>query len=276
MANHNPFGNYGGDVFANGGQSPIVHTVRADVLAADRAIMAYRNNIAAPDIAIADRTVPYVPVVLGEDGQELTPERRAQLMRESGAKPMFNERGKLRPGLDYRQSFDRVIDTEELGRSAVNARPGYRVVRPREIELENQDYDDNTVESAEGATYVPAIGEQAERKVASSGHADALAVYHVPDPVDEPLMEDRDALSFAIRQAVELIVAKTGHGAGLLRINLEYEHRLAYLLKDPFFGLAGIPCRFTKQPGIRLLADPAYSRGYVQILFEERGDDDAE
>lgn len=273
MRDHNQFANRNGDIFANGNITPMIQTVRADSLATDRAIIAYRNNIAPPEIAIADRTVEYVPTVVGEDGKEITPERRAQLMQESGAEPMFNAEGKPNEGVNYLGVFDRVIETERLGKSAEDARPGYRVVRPREVELENLDYDDRTVASASGATHVPAVGGQTELPVGlPAGSSDALAVFYLGTaPEDHRILQ-------SIRDATQLIADETGHGAAYLRINEAHLERIQPLLRDTFSGLGSLQQCVTDSPGLRILADPAYSRAYVHILLEDlpKGADDAE
>jgi len=95
----------------------------------DRAISAYRQNIALPDVWIADRDAAYEAKVVGEDGNEMTLERRQELMR--GTKPCIDETGRLRKDVDYRtEEWD--IGTERLGDSAVKNRPGIRMATFKE------------------------------------------------------------------------------------------------------------------------------------------------
>jgi len=74
--------------------SALVRHINASELSMERIVSAYRQNVALPDVHIADRESEFEPVVVAEDGEELTPERRVQLMREAGVKPMFDEQGK--------------------------------------------------------------------------------------------------------------------------------------------------------------------------------------
>jgi len=112
----------------------------------ERIVSAYRQNVALPDVHIADRESEFEPVVVAEDGEELTPERRVQLMREAGVKPMFDEQGKP-TDQTYLGVFDDLIDQERMGKTAEENRPGYRVVQPRELELE-YDIDEWSVANA--------------------------------------------------------------------------------------------------------------------------------
>ncbi len=137
----NIFGNAGGGVVDPTG-SVIEQRVSVARLSTERALAAYRQNIAMPDVHIADRTVAFVPVILGEDGQELTPERRRQLMAEARVRPMFDVFGEP-TGEQYTGAFNTVIAQERLGESAERNRPPIRIVQPRELEVE-LDIDETT------------------------------------------------------------------------------------------------------------------------------------
>jgi len=158
-----PFSNTGGSSFGNSEEVPLIHTVSPSREASERAISAYRHNIALPDVHVADRHQEYVPVVVGEDGQELTPERRRQLMEQAGVQPMFDEHGKP-TGQTYvvmgdegaSSPFDEHIEPERIGLSAERNRPNPRVVRPREFDI-RADIDEDTVRSAAGETHVPGV-----------------------------------------------------------------------------------------------------------------------
>lgn len=100
----------------------------------DRVLAAYRENIALPEVSIADRTKPYEPVVVGEDGQPMTFERRQQLMK--GKPTMVDERGRVRQDLNYRDLFADEITPEPLGATGMKHKPPVRLVRPRELQLE--------------------------------------------------------------------------------------------------------------------------------------------
>jgi len=112
-----------------------VHRINQQQEARQRAVDAYRRNILLPDVALADRRVPYTPVIKGEDGLEITAERRAQIMAEAGVKPMFalDEAGIARPtGETYGDKFDHVTP-ERLGESAEKNRHEMMIVLPREL-----------------------------------------------------------------------------------------------------------------------------------------------
>lgn len=128
-----PFTNSGGSICGGGGIAA-TDTISAVRLARENAISAYRNNIALPDVHVADREEEFVPLVVGEDGQELTLERRRQLMEEAQVAPMFDSDGKS-TGQLYTGVFDDVVTPERLGKTAEANRHGYRFVQPRELEI---------------------------------------------------------------------------------------------------------------------------------------------
>lgn len=144
-----PFFNGGGEI-VSGGSVGVVRRISMVQLQKEKAISAYRRNIALPDVHIADRDEEYVPKVVGEDGEELTIERRRQLM--AGKKPMFDSKGEETQEV-YTDKFDEDIEAEPLGKTAVENRPGIRVVRPRELEIK-LDIDETTVASSEGDTVI--------------------------------------------------------------------------------------------------------------------------
>jgi hypothetical protein len=95
-----------------------------------------QSNIALPDLYVIDRADTKPPPCLGEDGQEMTFERRQQLM--AGKKPMFdatdpNDMTTAKfTGTDYTKAFDNDITQEKLGESAIKNRPkGLRVYKPQ-------------------------------------------------------------------------------------------------------------------------------------------------
>lgn len=83
-------------------------------------VNAYRNNVAPAGLAIADRRDRTPIAVLGQDGQELTLERRQQIMNA------------IREGADEEQ-LDELCTAEKLGESAQKHLPGTRFVQPREL-----------------------------------------------------------------------------------------------------------------------------------------------
>jgi hypothetical protein len=123
-----PFFNGGGDCFI--GVPGLVVRMSQARIAADKAISAYRNNIARPDLHVADRFQPLDVKVLAEDGQELTLERRQKLME--GKPTMIDENGNIR-NVNYVELFEGEIESERLGKSAEDNRPGYRIARPKEL-----------------------------------------------------------------------------------------------------------------------------------------------
>lgn len=81
-------------------------------------------GIALPAVHVADhRSTSHIPV-LGEDGQEMTPERRAARVARLKA---LN----LSPAEFCAAGDKDGIVEEELGSSAVRNRPGIRVIKPR-------------------------------------------------------------------------------------------------------------------------------------------------
>ncbi len=125
------------DVFGGNAQPPGLHfEISHQQQQVQRALAAYRNNIALPDVHVASRHDRSQPPVLGEDGEEMTFERRASLM--AGKRPMLEQTpdGRVRiVDQDFSQQFDEDIGQERLGKSAIENRPGMRVVRPKELEL---------------------------------------------------------------------------------------------------------------------------------------------
>jgi hypothetical protein len=97
----------------------------------ERSIAALKNSLVLPDVWIADRSDCSQPVVLGEDGKEMTFERRQEMMR--GKQPMFMD-GKATE-TDYRAAFDQDIVPEPLGSSAVKNRPGMRILPTKDMEI---------------------------------------------------------------------------------------------------------------------------------------------
>jgi len=103
--------------------------------AKDRVIAAYRENILLPEVALADRFAPEeIPPALGEDGEELTYERRVELMQKAGVKPMIDENGK-RVKQDYVALTTGVVKSEQLGASSTKFRRPVRLVQARDAEL---------------------------------------------------------------------------------------------------------------------------------------------
>lgn len=116
---------------SGGVSSGVYQSVDVQQLARQKAIEAYRQGIAAPDVHIADRFDETQPLVLGEDGKPLTPERVRQLMKEAGVKPMFDQDGKP-TGEVYTDKFD-TIESERIGESAERGRHPVRVVKPKAL-----------------------------------------------------------------------------------------------------------------------------------------------
>lgn len=104
------------------------HKIDARQMQTQKCLEMYRAGIALPDLAIADRFAKYDPVIVGEDGKEMTLERRKELMK---GKPPCVVDGDIRKDVDYSQLvWD--IPTERLGAAGARNRPGIRVVVPRE------------------------------------------------------------------------------------------------------------------------------------------------
>jgi hypothetical protein len=117
-----------------------VHSVSAVQQAKERVLAAYRNNIVLPDLAVADKDVPFVPKVIGEDGQEMTWERRQALMKDRPV--MLDENRRIRgmdaeadQVVDYRPSAEGLIETAPLGANAEANRKPIQVVTPRVLDL---------------------------------------------------------------------------------------------------------------------------------------------
>lgn len=144
---------------AKGNFAGVIHEIRisAHQQARQQAIDAYKAGIALPDVHIADRTKPIGPLkVVGEDGQEMTVERRRQLMEAAGKRPMFNPDG-TPTGEVYTNAFDKVVEPERFGKSAEENRHTMRVVKPVELdilkvvqEVETSRVDLTSVEGYEG------------------------------------------------------------------------------------------------------------------------------
>lgn len=111
----------------------IVQSFNVEQVRRTRAINAYRQNIALPDVYIADKDVPLNIKVLGEDGQELTPEMRKKRMegKQTYIDPATN---RIRD-INFGAQFAGEIKPEPLGESAVKNRPPIRQIVPRELEL---------------------------------------------------------------------------------------------------------------------------------------------
>lgn len=144
--------------------------------AKERALAAFRQNIALPDVHVADRTREFVPVVVGQDGAPMTAERRAEMMKAAGVKPMFDETGKA-TGQDYSTGFDKVIEVERIGESAERNRHQIRVVQTKELSedaLRQGNIGAATVASTEGDLHIPgaedAVGAIRQNCVYTSGH----------------------------------------------------------------------------------------------------------
>lgn len=98
-------------------------------------IAAYRNRIALPDLTIVNRKEAIGPIkVLDETGQELTPERWAELTKD---RPKFtdciDDKGDLIPGANL-QELIKPVEAEVLGTSAVKNYHPIRVVTPIEFD----------------------------------------------------------------------------------------------------------------------------------------------
>jgi len=102
----------------------------------DRVLEAYRNNIALPEVSIADHKVNQVIEAVGEDGHEMTWERRVALAqgRPQGTKdtPAGLD---LRDDVDFRVIRDNDLTPERYGASADIRKPQIRVIRPRGFAL---------------------------------------------------------------------------------------------------------------------------------------------
>jgi hypothetical protein len=147
-----PFFNSGGEV-VTGPSSAVVHKVNISQMKAEQAVSAYKRNVAIPGVHIADRDIPFEAKEVGEDGQEMTFERRQELMK--GKPPMIDEDGQMRDH-DYRDEFE--IETEELGETTQREleAEGYRVVQARELEV-SPEIDIDMIEAAKGAPLIHRI-----------------------------------------------------------------------------------------------------------------------
>lgn len=125
-----PFANPGGELVGGLLGPTIEHQIRMNQIKKAKAIEAYRNNLALPDVHVAEHwewAKPLEPKVVGDDGEELTLEKRRQIMAD---KRKAVENGDLVQGVDYTEAFDEDIGQERLGEAAENNREGIRVVRP--------------------------------------------------------------------------------------------------------------------------------------------------
>ncbi len=97
-----------------------------------RVIEAYRNNVALPELSIADHRVIKPIDAVGEDGQAMTWERRVALAqgRPVGTK-MTGAGIDLRDDVDFRVVRDNDLTPESYGASADARKPQIRVVRPQ-------------------------------------------------------------------------------------------------------------------------------------------------
>jgi hypothetical protein len=116
---------------------PLTHTAEVRYQASNQSLELWRQaNIALPDLYVIDRADTKPPPCLGEDGQEMTFERRQQLM--AGKKPMFeaadpNDMTTAKfTRAEYTHAFDNDIQPEKLGESAIKNRPkGLRIFKPQ-------------------------------------------------------------------------------------------------------------------------------------------------
>lgn len=159
----------------NGSSDGITHCVHNIRYQMERAIEAYRRNIALPDVHIASRSDRSIPPSVGEDGEEMTFERRQQLMQ--GKQTMCDESGRVRgidPRIDenndYLHAFDNDIHPERLGKSAEDCRHQLRIVQPKVLELDFE-IDDQMLEEAAPAG-VPSL----QRCVYTSGQNSVFSV----------------------------------------------------------------------------------------------------
>lgn len=100
----------------------------------------YANHqLATPDLHVANRATGFVPRIVGEDGQEMTMARRQELMK---GKPTMADLAAT--GVDpmdvgqYTTLFDKDIELEEMGASAIANRRGFQRVVTQELELPNE------------------------------------------------------------------------------------------------------------------------------------------
>jgi len=124
----------------NGGLPGIEHVsqISRAAMNAERAISSYRKGLILPDVWVADRESGYTPTSVGEDGQEMTFERRRQMMTNKN--PMFDETGKATEEQYFNAEtgesvFDKDIEQERLGASAEENRPGLRIALVKELQL---------------------------------------------------------------------------------------------------------------------------------------------
>ena len=119
------------------GGSPL-DGIHAEAEQHSRWIQAYRHNILLPDVTLVSRKEPIGDIlVIGEDGEILTPERRRQLAEER----------RVQNG-DYRTSeYKSMGEREKWGESAVKCRPPcLRIVTPKEFD--EQEIQETIAESA--------------------------------------------------------------------------------------------------------------------------------
>ena len=251
------FTNSGGNLFG----TAIERTVRMSQLKREKAVTAYRNNIALPDVHIADRTKDFVPLIVGDDGQPLTEERRRQLMKEAGVKPMFDENGQptdqtyLTGG---ESAFDKVIGTERLGETAEASRPGMRVVQPRELEL-IPDLDEDSVRCAQSGTFVPESSEQQQMSLVTGN-----CLY----TSGQDAVTDLASLGRQIRYAMMSIIKATPRNISVHRVRMApqtkqvldclYTAAKAQPFTDRFYG---VPVSYSDKlrNEIRFFADFSYA-----------------
>ena len=105
----------------------VVQRCSQSQLQRDRAISAYRNNIALPDVHIASVGDTKPVDIVSQDGKPLTFERRQQLMQ---GKTAFIDS----PDTDRRKEWEtEAIVDEVLGMSDIVRRPPLRKVTPLEM-----------------------------------------------------------------------------------------------------------------------------------------------
>jgi len=93
-----------------------------------RDVRAYFDGLAMPGLVVVDHQHPDTPPVIGQDGQELTWERRQQLAAERRLSAQH-----IDLDLDYRQVWEDV-EEEGLGRTGNQLLPPLRIIRPKSVQ----------------------------------------------------------------------------------------------------------------------------------------------
>lgn len=117
-----------------GGPPPVIQEVSMRQLRAQHSLSLYADQgLASPDLAIADQRVEFKPRVVGEDGQEMTFERRQQLMAgRPTLKQIADEVKSTGKSVDEVYDYTKApidITIERLGKAAEAARAPWRVVK---------------------------------------------------------------------------------------------------------------------------------------------------